>query len=186
MSAAAIFFFLIFSAFGAGALVTDPNDDPDEADETDTSADDSDGPVTTSILDDPEDEEPEDLAPPIVGIADIFDDSFGPDDGDADAIADGDIVSGGLAADGLGAEDVDTTTPDDFLSARENEAESVTLLGGVGDDTLEGFDGTNLLIGGAGDDILDAGSGRDLLFGQEGEDAFLLSNLDQRIVLFQR
>jgi hypothetical protein len=46
----------------------------------------------------------------------------------------------------------------------------VTLLGGPGNDTLQGGAGDDLLVGGAGNDYLEGGTGNDTLLGGEGRD----------------
>ncbi|MFP7673471.1 Hint domain-containing protein [Marivita sp. S0852] len=50
-----------------------------------------------------------------------------------------------------------------------------TLVGGSGDDVIDGGDGNDALFGGTGDDTLDGGAGSDLLTGGKGDDRFAIS-----------
>ena len=117
-------------------------------------------------------DQPEGEQPPEVAAPNIFDDTNDPDNGEVDAVSAGDILSGGIAADGPGAENVDSTTPDDLLRA---DVSDVAMLGGVGNDELRAHSGSNLLIGGAGDDLIEVGTGTDLAFGGSGNDSFGLA-----------
>jgi transcriptional regulator with XRE-family HTH domain len=58
---------------------------------------------------------------------------------------------------------------DDYLVAEEPGSE---LVGGPGDDWLEGAGGRDTLQGGGGEDTIVGGSGRDLLFGGRQNDTF--------------
>jgi Ca2+-binding RTX toxin-like protein len=44
------------------------------------------------------------------------------------------------------------------------------LLGGAGNDTLKGRDGNDILLGGLGNDVLEGGDGNDILLGGSGND----------------
>jgi hypothetical protein len=69
---------------------------------------------------------------------------------------------------------------DDWITRGEGVVEPVTMLGGAGDDRLDGNDGADVLDGGdgsdqvngfKGDDVLDGGAGADVVDGYSGRDA---------------
>lgn len=72
-------------------------------------------------------------------------------------------------------EDVDGVYIDDVRVVQPAPAPTTsphgdTLLGGTGNDTITGADGTDLLLGGTGNDVVTGGAGRDLLIGGKGAD----------------
>ncbi|MCP5876051.1 hypothetical protein NL390_26680, partial [Klebsiella pneumoniae] len=56
------------------------------------------------------------------------------------------------------------------------------LEGGVGNDTLKGNWGDDVLLGGAGNDTLDGGKGADSLIGGTGDDTYYVDNVGDSIV----
>ena len=65
--------------------------------------------------------------------------------------------------------DADTNPPDEGqLIIGTNKRDS--LVGGAGDDTIDGFLARDTIAGGAGDDDLFGGRGKDLIFGDAGND----------------
>lgn len=58
----------------------------------------------------------------------------------------------------------------------------VSLIGGLGDDTLVGGSGTDSLDGGDGDDSLNAQGGNDLIFGGNGDDTILGGAGNDRVI----
>ncbi|RHW24585.1 calcium-binding protein [Nocardioides immobilis] len=121
-----------------------------------------------------------------------------------------DVLDGGLGSDimfgGAGVDTVDyrrrvapvTVSVDGVSSdgeAGENDwvpPENEIVIGGSGDDTLSGPDGSNIfdgyfgkdtLLGGAGDDVLDGGPGPDTLSGGEGIDLVTYEDRTQPVVV---
>lgn len=63
----------------------------------------------------------------------------------------------------------------DFNQTITGDANSNTLIGGIGDDDISGLAGNDRLYGRAGNDTLDGGSGNDWLYGEEGDDSFVFA-----------
>ena len=63
----------------------------------------------------------------------------------------------------------------DFMLGAADHAGSVVLIGGSGNDRLEGEAGNDLLNGGAGADILEGDDGNDVFIGGMGSDVFIVS-----------
>jgi Ca2+-binding RTX toxin-like protein len=61
----------------------------------------------------------------------------------------------------------------DVLTVASSTAATVRLLGGTGNDTLNGGPGNDILIGGFGDDSLNGGGGHDVLLGDNGRVYYL-------------
>ncbi len=61
-------------------------------------------------------------------------------------------------------------------SGNDTLSADAILIGGIGNDNLEGGDGDDQLFGNQGDDTLFGGGGLDQLFGNEGDDTFLISD----------
>ena len=55
-------------------------------------------------------------------------------------------------------------------SGSNNNAKNLRIVGGDGDDTLQGGAGDDTILGGDGDDSINGGAGGDLIIGGEGAD----------------
>lgn len=75
---------------------------------------------------------------------------------------------------GIGNDTMNGFDGNDFLSG---ELGNDTLNGGNGNDTLLGGDGTDTLNGGAGNDILHGGTGADTMNGGLGNDTYVVDNV---------
>ncbi len=60
-----------------------------------------------------------------------------------------------------------------------------TLIGGAGNDTLNGGNNHDVLLGGSGNDTLNGGSGDDILFGDSGTDSLSGGNGSDQFIIFQ-
>jgi cyclophilin family peptidyl-prolyl cis-trans isomerase/Ca2+-binding RTX toxin-like protein len=58
----------------------------------------------------------------------------------------------------------------DLITVAKGMRFPADLFGGLGNDTLTGGDGNNILVGGAGNDVLNGGAGRNILIGGAGAD----------------
>ncbi len=81
--------------------------------------------------------------------------------------------SGGLTADGAGADD--TMTGGAGADSFDGGAGNDTLTGGDGADDLDGEAGNDVITGGGGKDTLTSGAGVDHLDGGDGDDTIVLS-----------
>ena len=59
---------------------------------------------------------------------------------------------------------------------------TLTLDGGIGDDTLTGAQGIETLLGGAGNDLLNGGASADFMLGGTGNDVYVVDNSVDQVI----
>ena len=59
---------------------------------------------------------------------------------------------------------------------------TLTLDGGIGDDTLTGAQGSETLLGGAGNDLLNGGASADFMLGGTGNDVYVVDNSVDQVI----
>ncbi|WP_194945260.1 hypothetical protein [Limnohabitans sp. DM1] len=79
-----------------------------------------------------------------------------------------------------GIENLIGGTGNDWL---EGDLKSNQLTGGSGDDSLYGMAGSDILLGGSGNDFLVGGAGNDLLNGGDGSDTVSYQNSDKALTI---
>jgi len=91
------------------------------------------------------------------------------------------VLTGTAAVNGTGNAQSNTLLGNNGDNTLDGGAGNDTLLGGAGNDTLNGGDGMDTLLGGAGNDTLNGGDGMDTLLGGAGDDTYTVEHISDTV-----